>query len=264
MDVEPTVTAAPARSDLKVRTLSALVMVALSGFALAVGGYAWLLFVVFVAAGVLWEWSKLARAITPKPWARALWLAAGFVYVVGAAEVLMILRLSGFGLLGVLPVLFVLGAVIFTDVGAYFAGRTFGGPKIAPGISPSKTWSGLAGGMLGATLFIFALSRGVIPYIGAHADTYYVTGVTTGLFGKALVFGALIAIVAQAGDFFESWMKRRAGVKDSGTMIPGHGGLFDRVDGLLAVCFVLGVLMAASTLGPRHEVRLMTTSTMDR
>ncbi len=122
-------------------------------------------------------------------------------------------------------------AVIATDIGAYFAGRSIGGPKIAPSISPSKTWAGLAGGMAGAAL-VLMLGRG------------------NGMAAEAIGGGAMLAIVAQAGDFFESWMKRRAGVKDSGKLIPGHGGLFDRVDGLLAVVFVGGVAaVGAGILG---------------
>jgi phosphatidate cytidylyltransferase len=118
-------------------------------------------------------------------------------------------------------------AVILTDIGAYFAGRTFGGPKIAPAISPSKTWSGLAGGMVGAAVALIAV-------------TYQAEGFVD--IGWKILAGMAVAVVAQLGDFFESWMKRRAGVKDSGKLIPGHGGLFDRLDGLLGVMFVLGLV----------------------
>jgi phosphatidate cytidylyltransferase len=132
---------------------------------------------------------------------------------------------------GLLAVLQIVSAVIATDVGAYFAGRTLGGPKIAPKISPSKTWAGLIGGMIAAGL-VFV---GWAMYVQAlHPWTFAVNG-------------AVAAIIAQAGDFFESWMKRRAGVKDSGRLIPGHGGLFDRLDGLLAVSFVLGILLLLSS-----------------
>ena len=115
------------------------------------------------------------------------------------------------------------------------AGRAVGGPKIAPRISPSKTWAGLCGGIAGAIAVIYLAEKqtgavGTVPLIVA--------------------FGVAAAIIAQTGDFFESWMKRRAGVKDSGNLIPGHGGLFDRVDGLLAVCFVLGLLSLHSFFLP--------------
>lgn len=213
------------KSDLKVRTLSALVMMLLAGGALWLGGYVWSGFVVLVAAGVLWEWVRLVHAITPRPIGRGLWNAGGIVYILIAATMLDVLRSAPQGALSVLTVL---GLVIATDVGAYFTGRTFGGPKIAPSISPSKTWSGLLGGMaMAALVMMLRVWTGPGP-------------MQTGLLVPAL-FGAVGAIIAQTGDFFESGMKRRAGVKDSSDLIPGHGGLFDRVDGLLAVCFALGL-----------------------
>ena len=224
------------KSDLKTRTLSAIVMVALAGGALWAGGWVWLAFVIAVAVGVLWEWEGLARAITATWWARLAWFVAGVVYVGVAAEMLLMLR--AFGRYNVLVVVL---AVIGTDIGAYFAGRTFGGPKIAQKISPSKTWSGLAGGMLGAGLMIWlgiVLGGCELNLGGDCGDLENLVIAPWPL----LVPGAFIAIIAQTGDFFESWMKRRAGLKDSGTLIPGHGGLFDRVDGLLAVLFVAGIL----------------------
>ncbi len=231
----------PKKSDLGVRTLSAAVMLAVSGTALWLGGWWWTVFVAAAALGVLWEWWGLTCGITLKPVNRAFWNLLGFGYVGIAA---FILSRLGFTYDNFLRGISLIGAVIATDIGAYFAGRTFGGPKIAPSISPSKTWSGLIGGMLGAAIAIGASGaamRGTIL-------CFEVEGSCTSnrdLMLEALVVGALIAIVAQTGDFFESWMKRRAGVKDSGNLIPGHGGLFDRVDGLLAVCFVIGLFMLA-------------------
>lgn len=216
------------KSDLGTRTVSAVVMLAVAGTVLWLGGWWWTVFVGLVAAGVLYEWRRLVRLFAPTTGAEALWSLVGIVYLGLAAAMLMFLRDGPDGLTTVLAVLLM---VIATDVGAYFAGRTFGGPKIAPKISPSKTWSGLCGGMAasGAAIaaLIFALSPGGVP---ARTLLAYALG------------GAALAVVAQAADFFESWMKRRAGVKDSSHLIPGHGGLFDRVDGLLGVCFVLGIL----------------------
>ena len=137
----------------------------------------------------------------------------------------------GVTLIEILIVLAIVVAVIATDIGAYFAGRGIGGPKIAPRISPSKTWAGLAGGIVLAALMLAALAELTAP--GAVALRALAT------FASA---GALAAVVAQTGDFFESWMKRKAGVKDSSNLIPGHGGVFDRVDGLLSVSFAAGVL----------------------
>lgn len=245
----------PKRSDLGVRTASAIVMVAVAGTALWLGGPVWIAFVCAVAVGVLWEWVRLARAVTPGPAERAAWNFAGMLYVGIGAAMLLFLRNPGFTLA---PLLTVLVTVIGVDVGAYFTGRSLGGPKIAPAISPSKTWSGLFGGILGATLVLFGAARlwqeGAITLHpeGLPADGVACFGMqpcwylTTGwlpLFATCLMTGIIVAVCAQAGDFFESWMKRRAGVKDSGNLIPGHGGFFDRVDGLLAVLFVLGLII---------------------
>lgn len=220
------------RSDLGVRTASSVVMLAVAGCALWAGGWLWALFVILIAAGVLVEWVRLAVKITASVPARAAWFLAGLVYVLLAALILYQLR-ALVPLVGSTPIVLLLGAVIATDVGAYFAGRTIGGPKIAPRISPSKTWAGLGGAVAATT-----------------ALTFIVFAVTDGVpasFGEKLGLGVAMPVVAQAGDFFESWMKRRAGVKDSGNLIPGHGGLFDRVDGLLALAFVLAIGTAIAT-----------------
>lgn len=132
---------------------------------------------------------------------------------------------------GLTVVLWVLTMVWAIDICAYFAGRFIGGPKLAPRISPKKTWAGLIGGMAGAA----ALSLGFSIWLDE---------------GSAIIlaFVALgLTVLEQAGDFAESAMKRRAGVKDSGTLIPGHGGILDRVDGLIVV--VLG----AALLGLVHD-----------
>jgi phosphatidate cytidylyltransferase len=222
-------------------------MVAVAGSALWLGGWVWVAFVALVAMGVYAEWTRLVLAFAPQAWLRILWLLGGAIYVLIASSELAMLHLWG----GVFPVLLMIGAVVATDIGAYFAGRSFGGPKIAPKVSPSKTWSGLCGGIIAAGLALIAayLIEGVIhgmrawAWSASHAFDYTFTAMAWGkLLPKALIGGALIAVVAQTGDFFESWMKRRAGVKDSSQLIPGHGGLFDRADGLLAVAFVTGLL----------------------
>ena len=201
-------------------------MIVIAGAALWLGGWFWTAFVVAVALGVLWEWWGLVTKFVPGLPQRAVWMLGGVIYVGLAAVMLVVLRVVPFPIAQVLLAAIIL-AVIGTDIGAYFCGRTFGGPKIAPAISPSKTWSGLAGGMAGATLALVLV-------------TYQAEGF--GDFGLKVLAGMAIAVIAQIGDFFESWMKRRAGVKDSGSLIPGHGGLFDRADGLLAVLFVLGLI----------------------
>ena len=224
--------AAAKKSDLPTRAASAVVMVAVAGAALWLGGWWWTAFVALVALGVLWEWSQLAAKIAATFAGRMMWLIGGLAYVVPAAFALWFLRNApSLSHKGTDLVLFVIAPVIATDIGAYFAGRAIGGPKIAPKISPSKTWAGLAGGMIAAAIIVIIATQ--IPEGGSVAPGY---------FPIYAMIGALIALLAQTGDFFESWMKRRAGVKDSGKLIPGHGGLFDRVDGLLAVSFAIAVI----------------------
>ena len=214
--------------DLPTRAISGVVMLLVAGGALWIGGWVWAAFVAAVALGVLWEWWGLVCGFVPNVAGRAVWLLGGFIYIGLAALMLFVLRVVPLPLGNILLFAIIL-AVIGTDVGAYFSGRTFGGPKIAPKISPSKTWSGLAGGMLGAAVALLLV-------------TYRAEGFSD--LGLKLLAGAMIAVIAQSGDFFESWMKRRAGVKDASNLIPGHGGLFDRADGLLAVSFVLGLIAA--------------------
>ena len=239
----------PKKSDLGVRTLSAIVMVAIAGTALWLGGQVWSALVLLIAIGVMWEWTGLVRRMALGWVAQTVWLIGGVFYIGLAA--LMLGALRNFpGDSGIMAAATPILLVIATDVGAYFAGRTFGGPKIAPKISPSKTWAGLIGGMAGAAAVMIA--RGYFDMRRAQLamEQYQAGGLTIELpqpnWALLVLGGALAAIVAQAGDFFESWMKRRAGVKDSGSLIPGHGGLFDRVDGLLAVAFILGLLASHS------------------
>ncbi|EIZ77539.1 phosphatidate cytidylyltransferase [Novosphingobium sp. Rr 2-17] len=244
-----------AKSDLGIRTASAVVMLAVAGTAVWLGGAVWTAFVCAVAVGVLWEWVRLSRSATTNPAERGFWNFAGMLYVGTGAAMLLFLHNAAFTLM---PLLTVLVCVIAVDVGAYFTGRTLGGPKIAPSISPSKTWSGLLGGVLGATLALFGTAllwrEGAISFTGAGvaADRasclgaqpcWYLTASPVAVLATCIMTGILLACCAQAGDFFESWMKRRANAKDSGNLIPGHGGFFDRVDGLLAVLFVLALML---------------------
>lgn len=154
-------------------------------------------------------------------------LACGIVYVCLPVVALQYLRVQPPYTYGLLLTFWALSLVWATDIGAYFAGRTIGGPKLAPRVSPSKTWSGLAGGVLAALVTGFLLHR--------FADLPVQLAAASGL----------LAVAAQLGDLFESAMKRRAGVKDSGTLLPGHGGVMDRLDGvvaaapLAALCYML-------------------------
>jgi phosphatidate cytidylyltransferase len=153
-----------------------------------------------------------------------LWLAAGVGYVGLPCLAMAWLRaLPGDGLL---TLLWVLGLVWATDTGAYVAGRGIGGPKLAPRISPNKTWAGLVGGVVAAAA------------VGAAA-ALLVQNVAAWF---AVLASAALAVVEQAGDLLESAVKRHFGVKDSSRLIPGHGGVLDRVDGLLAVSLAVAAL----------------------
>jgi phosphatidate cytidylyltransferase len=245
------VTATPAKkSDLGVRALSAIVMIAVAGTALWLGGWTWTLFVSTVAIVCLGEFIRLIWLATSSPIARISASVFAVLYVGIAARYLERARHSfidetGLRDLGLVYLLSILLFVIATDVGAYFAGRAIGGPKIAPSISPSKTWAGLAGGMLAASLWsICAL---YLPDWLFEASVWkpkndlIVPTPLSHYVPTAMISGAILAVIAQAGDFFESWLKRRAGVKDSSNLIPGHGGVFDRADGILPVALVCGV-----------------------
>ena len=225
--------------ELVVRAASGVVMVTLAAAALWLGGWFWIGFVALLACGVLWEWNRLVSGFGIAPAGEVLWLFAGTIYVTAAALAMIQVRFN-FSALVVLAAF--IAPIIAVDVGAYFAGRAIGGPKIAPRISPSKTWAGLLGGALAAGL----VGAGVeLADVGPGA---VLPGYTISALALALLTGLVIAVLAQSGDFFESWMKRRAGVKDSSRLIPGHGGLFDRLDGFLAVFFVLFVVDALGKL----------------
>ena len=225
------------RSDLGIRTLSSVAMMSVAIVAIWLGGYTFMGLVIAVGLGVFFEFTKLVFGFTRSPLARILWLLGGLGYVGLACFTLMLFSAPFFGMT---PAILLIAGVIGTDVGAYFAGRSIGGAKIAPRISPSKTWSGLFGGMMGAGLMMVVIQAGIFAFRGGNAgdgDVYLAYG-----WFRLMLTGAALAVVAQMGDFFESWMKRRAGVKDSGRLIPGHGGLFDRTDGLIAVAFAAGVV----------------------
>lgn len=189
--------------------------------------------VVLCAASPWWALGALALGATLAAVAapdRRLLAALGAPYVVIGCAALWTLA-AGPG--GRTALFYVVLAVWATDIGAYAAGRSIGGPKLAPRLSPKKTWAGLIGGMAAAAL------TGVGVALAAE-------GLAEGPILAAGLLAALLAVVAQAGDLFESWSKRRAGVKDSGRIIPGHGGLLDRIDGLLAAAPALALVQAAS------------------
>ena len=207
---------APRRwADLRLRVASGALMAAVSLVCLWRGGIGWVVLIGAASAGLAAEWAALCRRLR----GRRRWpaLLAGIPYIGLAA--LSLLWLRGGGAAGGRAVLFLLLVVWASDIGAYLAGRALGGPRLAPAISPGKTWAGAVGGLLAAML------------AGLAAEALSPGGMRGA--GPAALAAAALGIAAQAGDLLESAVKRGFGVKDSGRLIPGHGGLFDRLDGLL-------------------------------
>jgi phosphatidate cytidylyltransferase len=254
--------------EVRVRVVSGLAMAALAAAPLWLGGWpaAALLGVVAAVAG--WEWRRLTAPGAIGPFAFGGLFAGGVLvsHVLGMGAATLFLgaaaagaaavdaragRPAAWGPLGLLTMglaaalflalradpaygLAVVGwiavAVIATDVGAFFAGRAIGGPKLWPAVSPKKTWAGLGGGVslafLCGALFSLATQAGDALQVG--------------------IVSAATAVVAQGGDLAESAIKRRFGVKDSSGLIPGHGGVLDRLDGFVAVTLVAAAVTVAS------------------
>ena len=243
-------------SDLALRTASALALGPLALACVWEGGWAWRALLLVAMAGLGWEWGRLAGRARPLALtaAMALLWAAGVAFSLeaGVLSTLWVAVLIGwfyrsrFAALGVpyaaigglcllwlrlrpgaglADTVFLVLVVWGTDIGAYLVGRLLGGPKLAPRISPGKTWSGSVGGLLiGA-----AVGAGLAAYLAMSP-------------GRAFAAGLLLSLCAQGGDLLESAIKRKLGVKDSGQTIPGHGGLFDRLDGFLTAAPVAALL----------------------
>ena len=256
---------AKAGSDLAIRTVIGAALAAVAVAVLWVGGVVLWALLTIVAVIALIEWAGLVKAhrarlgiglvvlvvgmsyALPILWGtdratlallliaamlmalfpKAASTALGVGYIGTAAIALLFLRAQP---LGFVLSLWTLAIVWATDIGAYFAGRAIGGPRLAPVISPNKTWAGLAGGMAAA-----AIIGGLIAHFG-HLPT------------STFWLAPLLAVAAQIGDLAESGIKRRAGVKDSGSILPGHGGLLDRIDGMLPVVILVAALVANGNL----------------
>lgn len=257
--------AAPAEQgsrNLLMRVLAAAVLAPIAVAIAWAGGWPWALLVMLATIGLYLEWLMVVglvrewRATVPGVAALAIagiclmagrleaavavlggglavvallsperrgWSSGGFLYAAAAEVASVLVRqnpASGFAAL-----FFVLLVVWAADIGGYFAGRGIGGPKLWPKVSPKKTWAGAIGGFAGSLVVaaLFAAS-------GA------------GKIGPLLALGAGLSVISQLGDLFESAVKRRFGVKDSSHIIPGHGGLMDRLDGFVAAIVVAAIL----------------------
>ena len=196
-------------NDLLVRIMSGVIMIAVALGAAVEGGGLFAIFVAAIVTVMYYEWRQITR-----DWGLG-WAIAGFFYCLMPAVALLWIRGWDDHRLNLL--LWVFAVTWATDIGAYFVGRSLGKKKLAPSISPNKTVAGLYGGVAAATL----LGAAWVLYLDLnHA---------------LIVLAPIFAASAQGGDLFESWMKRQARVKDSGTWLPGHGGVLDRLDGLVPV-----------------------------
>jgi len=206
---------------LLARTLTAVVLGAAALAADWAGGWAYLLFLLVLLAGLVREWAGLMRAANA---AAVVRLAGWLVWFGPAIAAALWLREAH----GALELAWCLAVVWASDIGAYFVGRTLRGPKLAPRISPGKTWSGLAGGLAAAVV------------VGAGWTGAFAAAPSALRLGLAAL---AVAAAGAVGDLAESALKRYAGVKDSGHILPGHGGLFDRLDSVLFALPVAALLI---------------------
>lgn len=203
-------------SGVKTRAVSASIL-AIPVLGAVYAGPPWFTLLVVVGAGIMgWEWSRMCRR---KP----AWLVIGAFYIAIPCGALIWLR--GGDMAGMVTIFWLFAVVWSADIGAYCSGITIGGPKLAPRISPKKTWSGFVGGILlaGAVASVFTMVWEGDPFALA-------------------LWGTAVAIASQLGDLLESAAKRRFGVKDTSSLIPGHGGVFDRVDALITGALALACL----------------------
>ena len=206
-----------ALSNLQKRVLSSLVLIPpILGALWAGSPYRDILLVTLLAACSM-EWFTLVRTARPDSRRRLFWFVVGFSYILPAFWGLYTLMQHPHVLWSVLL------CVWASDTGAYFVGRAVKGPKLAPAISPGKTWSGAVGGLL-------------LAMVVGYGFGFALNGLKSGPLSVGyMIEGFYIAIIAQLGDLLESLAKRHLGVKDSGQLIPGHGGILDRLDSLLAI-----------------------------
>ena len=204
--------------SLQTRALSASILIPVVLFAVVWGGWPFYLMVGALACISVHEWLMMTRQ-TDRRFMHASW---GLIYIFFGFLFCILIRENQSFYAATLFLLMVWSA----DIGAFFSGKSIGGPKMAPTISPNKTWAGFAGALS------FAGMVGVLFYLGYQALSYE-SFWTIGSLVHVFIVGVLVGFVGQKGDLLVSMMKRIAAVKDTGTLIPGHGGLLDRIDSML-------------------------------
>lgn len=212
-------------AKLRKRIISGLILAPPSLLATWLGGFWLALAMAFFVSLAFWEWWKMCWHLKSDSEHSIFLLGVLYIFIASCAFYTLGGPAWDHGALTVLML------VIGSDIGAYFAGKSWGGPRLFPSISPNKTWAGLGGAMGGAALV------GLLCWLlGLHIHD----------FSFALFGGAFIGLVGQVGDLLESWVKRLAGVKDAGQLIPGHGGVLDRIDSLLLATPVFLVMSGLS------------------
>ncbi len=220
-------------SNLVKRTLSALILGPLFVFLVYLGGIPYFILILMMFLIMFYEWAMITR----KAEQRLLWYIFGFFYIGFACFVMLFLERMRYDFLGITAIPVVLFTLIFlvwlNDIFSYIFGKGIGGPKLAPKISPNKTWAGAIGGITACVGFFFIMN---------YVTGFGVNKITDKVFYVALLLHVLVPIVSLVGDLFESLVKRKFGVKDSGNIIPGHGGLLDRMDAMIMVMNVTGII----------------------
>lgn len=220
-------------SNLHIRIISGLIMAPLAGSAIVAGGWYFGAFILIGLFPALYEWAKMCENTARQ----YLMMAAGAVYISLTFGSYIFLRF-GFEQ-GAWLALGIILCVWASDIGAYFTGKKFGGPKLAPHISPNKTWSGFAG-----AVFSCGIAMMILVALGPHIEPWLATDLglrprhVWGVFAVGCAMGA----IGQAGDLLISALKRRKGMKDAGAIIPGHGGILDRIDSLMLVSLAFTIV----------------------
>ncbi len=215
-----------ALSTLTKRILSALVIAPMALLAIYAGGNLFMASMWLIAVVSIMEWKHMAMKMKR----RFTWMLFGLIYIGGACAALIDIRTIIDETAGLHMTLWIMLIVWACDTGAYISGKLIGGPKMVPKISPNKTWAGLIGGVIASALTSFIFM--------------------TMVDGPAILIHTLLAIpfaiLDQVGDVFISWIKRHVGQKDTGNIIPGHGGILDRIDGLLLVIIAAWLMLRIS------------------